>query len=147
MQPTYFHSPAPLRRWLQQHAATVQELWVGFHKVGTMRPSVTWPQAVDEALCFGWIDGIRQSIDAHRYTNRFTPRRKGSTWSAVNIQRAQALIQQGLMQPAGLKAFAARKENRSGIYSYDQRLAKPVGRVDRLKPDASRRPRTDANRR
>lgn len=87
------------------------------------KPSITWPQSVDEALCSGWIDGIRKSLDEISYIIRFTPRRPNSVWSAVNIQRAEALIEQGRMQPAGLQAFAARKENRSGIYSYEQRSA------------------------
>ncbi|MDQ4004845.1 MAG: YdeI/OmpD-associated family protein, partial [Actinomycetota bacterium] len=84
-------------------------------------PSITWPEAVDEALCFGWIDGIRKSIDDTSYKNRFTPRRSGSTWSVVNIRRVQELIELGRMHSAGLKAFEARKEERSGIYSYEQR--------------------------
>lgn len=94
---------------------------MGFYKKDSGKKSITWPQSVDEALCVGWIDGLRRSIDEVSYKIRFTPRKPRSTWSAVNIKRAGELIEQGLMQPAGLKAFAARKENRSGIYSYEQR--------------------------
>src|SRR5262249_49083242 len=103
--------------------ATTPELWVGYYKKSSQQPSITWPESVDEALCFGWIDGIRKSIDGLRYTIRFTPRRRGSIWSAVNIKRAQKLRGQGLMEPSGGAALDARKENRSGIYSYEQRSA------------------------
>lgn len=96
-------------------------MWVGYYKKDSGKPSITWPESVDEALCFGWIDGVRKSVDDVSYTIRFTPRRKRSVWSSVNINRANALIKQRLMQPAGLKAFAARKEYRSGIYTYEQR--------------------------
>ena len=118
---TFFKSPADFRKWLKAHHAEAQELWVGFYKKASGRPSITWPQSVDEALCFGWIDGIRKSVDDASYTIRFTPRRQRSTWSSVNIKRAQELSEQGLMQQAGVKAFQAREENRSGIYSYEQR--------------------------
>jgi uncharacterized protein YdeI (YjbR/CyaY-like superfamily) len=118
---TFFESPAALRAWFRAHHATADELWVGFHKKQTGRSSITWPESVDEALCVGWIDGIRKSLDGDRYTIRFTPRRKGSIWSAVNIARVKALTAAKRMRPAGLKAFAARLENKSGIYSYEQR--------------------------
>jgi uncharacterized protein YdeI (YjbR/CyaY-like superfamily) len=98
-------------------------LWVGFHKKATGRPSLTWPESVDEALCFGWIDGLRKSIDADSYMIRFTPRRPGSTWSLVNSRRARALIEEGRMQPAGLAAFKARDPVKSGTYSFEQRSA------------------------
>ena len=101
----------------------VTELWVGFYKRDSGRPTITWPESVDEALCFGWIDGIRKRIDEISYQIRFSPRRRGSIWSAINIKRAQELTKEKRMQPAGLKAFAARVENRSGIYSYEQRKA------------------------
>lgn len=121
MKPTFFRSPSELREWLEKNHATVNELWVGYYKKNSGKPSITWPESVDEALCFGWIDGIRKSIDEISYTIRFSPRKPGSIWSAVNIKRAQDLADQGLMHPAGLQAFQARKENRSGIYSYEQR--------------------------
>jgi len=123
MKINYFKSPSDFRRWLEKNHATTQELWVGYYKKSSGQPSITWPESVDEALCFGWIDGIRKSIDDLRYTSRFTRRKRGSVWSAVNIKRAQELSDKGLMKPAGMTAFNARKENRSGIYSYEQRSA------------------------
>ena len=119
----YFKSASDFRRWLEKNHSTTQELWVGYHKKSSQQPSMTWPDSVDEALCFGWIDGIRKSVDDLRYTIRFTPRRQGSIWSAVNIKRARELSDKGLMKPTGIAAFDARKENRSGIYSYEQRSA------------------------
>lgn len=101
----------------------VTELRVGFYKRDSGRPSITWPESVDEALCFGWIDGIRKSIDEISYQIRFSPRRRGSIWSAINVKRARELTKEKRMQPGGLKAFAARIENKSGIYSYEQRKA------------------------
>jgi uncharacterized protein YdeI (YjbR/CyaY-like superfamily) len=121
MKPAFFKTQSDFRRWFEKHHDSSKELLVGFYKKGSGRPSITWPESVDEALCFGWIDGIRRSIDDVSYTIRFTPRRKSSIWSAVNIKRAGELIDQGLMKTAGLKAFQARKENKSGIYSYEQR--------------------------
>jgi|SRR5579864_2332010 len=120
MKATYFKSPSDFRAWLEIHHAEAQELLVGFHKKGSRKPSITWPESVDEALCFGWIDGVRRSVDESSYTIRFTPRRRGSIWSAVNIKRAQELIKAGRMRPAGLKEFQARKEDRSRLYSYEQ---------------------------
>jgi uncharacterized protein YdeI (YjbR/CyaY-like superfamily) len=132
MKPTFFATPAAFRAWLEQHHADAAELLVGYYKKDSGRPSITWPESVDEALCFGWIDGVRKSVDDSRYTIRFTPRKPRSIWSSVNIKRAQALIERGLMQPPGLKAFQARKENKSGIYSYEQRsvdLPEPYNRL------------------
>jgi uncharacterized protein YdeI (YjbR/CyaY-like superfamily) len=121
MKPTFFASPAEFRRWLQRHAGKSLELLVGFHKAGSGTPSITWPQSVDEALCFGWIDGVRKRVDDVSYTIRFTPRKPGSTWSSVNIRRARALVEEGRMTPGGLAAFEARREKRSGVYSYEKR--------------------------
>lgn len=121
MKLRFFKTPSDLRTWFEKHHAVEQELWVGYYKKDSGKPSITWPESVDEALCFGWIDGIRKNVDEVSYTSRFTPRKLRSTWSAVNIKRAGELKKQGLMQPAGLKAFQARQENRSGIYSYEQR--------------------------
>jgi len=117
----YFTSPDEWRRWLDAHHASARELLVGFHKVATARPTITWPQSVDEALCYGWIDGVRRRVDDGRYTIRFTPRKATSIWSAVNIQRVDALEREGRMQPSGRAAFARRQDRRSGIYSYEQR--------------------------
>jgi uncharacterized protein YdeI (YjbR/CyaY-like superfamily) len=121
MDVVFFRSPAELRKWFAKHHTTARELWVGYYKKGSGKPSITWPESVDEALCVGWIDGIRKSVDGDSYTIRFTPRRPGSIWSAVNIKRAQVLAEQGRMQPAGLAAFQARREDRSAIYSYERR--------------------------
>jgi uncharacterized protein YdeI (YjbR/CyaY-like superfamily) len=126
MRPTFFKSPSDFRKWLAAHHANAKELFVGFYKKDTGKQSITWPESVDEALCFGWIDGIRRRIDDESYSIRFTPRKTSSTWSAVNIARATELSREGRMSPAGENAFAARKENRSGIYSYEQRSAELV---------------------
>jgi uncharacterized protein YdeI (YjbR/CyaY-like superfamily) len=121
VDPRFFATAAELRAWFEAHHAGEDELLVGFYKKGSGRPSITWPESVDEALCFGWIDGIRRRIDDESYSIRFTPRRPRSIWSAVNIKRASELIAQGRMTPAGLVAFEARDEQRSAIYSYEQR--------------------------
>jgi uncharacterized protein YdeI (YjbR/CyaY-like superfamily) len=121
--PVFFRSPAELREWFAKHHASARELVVGFYKKATGKPSITWQQAVDEALCVGWIDGVRRSLDEERYTNRFTPRRPASTWSAVNIKRVAELTAAGRMQPAGLAAFERRQTVRSGTYSYENRPA------------------------
>jgi uncharacterized protein YdeI (YjbR/CyaY-like superfamily) len=117
----FFETPAELRAWLEAHHASETELWVGFHKKGTRKPSITWPESVDEALCFGWIDGLRKSIDADSYMIRFTPRKSRSTWSAINIKRVAELTELGRMRPAGLQAFEQRSADNSVIYSYEQR--------------------------
>jgi uncharacterized protein YdeI (YjbR/CyaY-like superfamily) len=116
-QPTFFATPAHFRRWLERHHATATELQVGYYKKATGRPSITWPESVDEALCFGWIDGVRRSLDADSYMIRFTPRAKTSLWSLVNTRRAEELIRLGKMTPAGQQAFDARDEARSGAHS------------------------------
>lgn len=120
MTPIFFASPAELRAWLGEHHAREAALWVGFRKKGSGRVGITWPEAVDQALRFGWIDGVRKGIDADSYRIRFTPRRARSIWSAVNVARAQELIEAGLMCPAGLAAFAARAEERSAVYAYGE---------------------------
>lgn len=118
--PVFFESAAAFQAWLEEHSSHEPELLVGFYKVGSLRPSMTWPEAVDEALCFGWIDGVRRRIDEHSYQIRFTPRKARSVWSAVNIAKANKLISQGRMRPAGMAAFSRRSERKSGIYSYEQ---------------------------
>src|SRR5438270_8918461 len=120
MNPNFFKTPSDFRKWLAANHAKSRELWVGFYKKNSGKLSITWPESVDEALCFGWIDGIRKNIDEESYMIRFSPRKPGSIWSAVNIRNADRLIKEGRMEPAGLKAYEARKENRSGIYSYEQ---------------------------
>ena len=121
MKPVFFRTPTEFREWLGKYHATKDELLVGFYKRDSGKPSLTWPESVDQALCFGWIDGVRRRIDGLSYTIRFTPRRRGSIWSSVNIKRARTLIAQGQMRPAGLTAYEARRDNKSGIYSYEQR--------------------------
>jgi uncharacterized protein YdeI (YjbR/CyaY-like superfamily) len=118
----FFKTPADFRKWLEKNHRKAAELWVGFHKKGG-KPSITWPESVREALAFGWIDGIRKSVDESSYTIRFSPRKATSVWSVINIRIAKELIEEGRMTPAGLRAFEARKENRSGIYSYENRPA------------------------
>ena len=119
-EPVFFATPADWRAWLEEHHAGEREVLVGFWKKGSGRPSITWPESVDEALCFGWIDGVRRRIDDESYSIRFTPRKARSIWSAVNIARVAELTEQGRMQPAGLAAFARRSDDRSGIYSYER---------------------------
>ena len=119
MKPIFFETPAELRRWLERNHDKAAELLVGFYKKDSGRRSITWPESVDEALCFGWIDGVRKRIDDVSYTIRFTPRKRGSNWSAVNIRRVGELTKLGLMQPAGLKAFEARAAEKSAIYAYE----------------------------
>jgi uncharacterized protein YdeI (YjbR/CyaY-like superfamily) len=119
--PKFFASPAEWRAWLEKHHAHKQELWVGFYKRDSGRPSITWPEGVDGALCFGWIDGVRKSVDAISYKIRFTPRKPRSIWSAININRVAELSKSGLMHSAGLAAFEKRDDDRSAIYAYEQR--------------------------
>lgn len=117
----FFPTPAKWRAWLEKNYAKTTELWVGYYKKDSGKPSITWPESVDQALCFGWIDGLRKSLGDESYMIRFTPRKPTSVWSAVNIGRVGELERAGLMTDAGRAAFALRKENRSGIYSYEQR--------------------------
>lgn len=124
MTPIFFAKQSDLRKWLDKNHMKEAELLVGFYKVDSRKPSMTWSQSVDEALCFGWIDGVRQSIDKDSYQIRFTPRKPTSIWSAVNIRKVEELIKQGLMRPAGLASFENRKENMSKIYSYENAEAK-----------------------
>ena len=117
----FFETPEELRAWLEKHHATASELWVGYYKKATGRRSLTWSQVVDEALCFGWIDGKLQCIDEHRHRQRLTPRRRNSNWSAINIAKVAELRAQGRMTPAGEAAFAARRDDRAAVYSYERR--------------------------
>jgi uncharacterized protein YdeI (YjbR/CyaY-like superfamily) len=119
--PTYFASPAAFRAWLAEHHGTATELLVGFHKTSTGIPCMTWTESVREALCFGWIDGVRKRIDDTAYTIRFTPRKATSIWSAVNVKHVESLTEAGLMQPAGLQAFERMRENKVAVYSFEQR--------------------------
>lgn len=112
VDPSYFPSPGAFRAWLEANHASASELWVGYHKRATGTPSMTWPESVDEALCFGWIDGLRRRVDDERYAIRFTPRRRGSVWSRVNLGRVETLIAEGRMRPPGLAAYEQRKPER-----------------------------------
>ncbi|MFN2631947.1 MAG: YdeI family protein [Thermoanaerobaculia bacterium] len=123
MKPKFFATPAAFRAWLEAHHETRKELLVGFHKKGSGKPSITWPESVDEALCFGWIDGVRHRLDETAYTIRFTPRRPRSNWSAVNVARVAELTSQDRMRPAGNRAFAARTPERTGIYAFERNEA------------------------
>jgi uncharacterized protein YdeI (YjbR/CyaY-like superfamily) len=119
-KPTFFPTPAAFRAWLKKHHKTADELWVGYYRKDCGKPTITWQESVDEALCFGWIDGIRKKISDIAFTNRFTPRRPGSNWSAINIAKVGELTKQKRMQAAGLAAFANRTDAKSGIYSYER---------------------------
>src|SRR5260370_27358161 len=130
--PLFFAESSEFRAWLEKNHDKASELWVGFHKKDSGKPSITWPEAVDGALCFGWIDGVRKSLNETSYVIRFTPRRPRSVWSAVNIKRVAELTKLGLMRPAGVQAFERRTGNRSEIYAYEQRNgAKPSDRYEK----------------
>ncbi len=137
-KPQFFPTLADWRTWLEKHHANFEELWAGFYKRDSGRPSISWPESVDGALCFGWIDGVRHSIDAISYKIRFTPRKPRSTWSAINIKRVKELSKLELMHPAGLEAFEKRDGDRSAIYSYEQRS------TAKLTPDYEKQFRANA---
>ena len=123
MSPTFFADSSDFRTWLAENHASERELIVGFRKVGSGLPSMTWSQSVDEALCFGWIEGVRKRIDDSAYMIRFTPRRKASIWSLVNVAKVQQLLAQSRMQPAGISAFEARCETKTGVYAFERERA------------------------
>jgi uncharacterized protein YdeI (YjbR/CyaY-like superfamily) len=120
VEPIFFESPEQWRSWLAEHHDAGSEVLVGFHKVGTGRPSITWSQSVDEALCFGWIDGVRRRVDGDSYSIRFTPRKPGSHWSRVNVLKVAELTAAGRMLPPGLAAFQARSEERTAQTAYER---------------------------
>jgi len=136
MNPVFFDSALSFRNWLEANYQTEVEVWVGYYKVGTRKPSMTWSESVDEAICFGWIDGIRKSVDAESYCNRFTPRNPKSNWSAVNVKKVEEMIRLGKMTPAGLAAYEKRKESRTAIYSYENL-------PEKLNPELENRFRTN----
>jgi uncharacterized protein YdeI (YjbR/CyaY-like superfamily) len=127
--PIFFAKSDDFRRWLEKHYQTTTEQWVGFHRKSSGRASITWPEAVDEALCFGWIDGLRKTIDAASYKIRFTPRRSNSIWSAINVARMKELILEGRVRTAGMTAFQKRTPAKSHVYSYENRKAARLGRA------------------
>ena len=129
-EPLFFATPERFRAWLLKNHDRADELWVGYYRKDSDHPSITWPESVDEALCFGWIDGIRKKIDDQSYKIRFTPRRAKSTWSAVNIARVAVLTREGRMQPAGLATFARREEINSRTYSFENRETAKLAAAD-----------------
>lgn len=131
MKAKFFRTPQDFRKWLERNHAKVKELWVGYYKKDSGKASITWPESVDEALCYGWIDGIRKSIDDKSYMNRFTPRRPDSIWSDINTKRVAELKKQGRMTPAGLAAFSLRDPKRSGRYSFENVPASFDGELER----------------
>jgi len=136
MKPLFFPSQSDLRKWFEKNHEKEIEVYIGFYKVGSGKPSITWSQSVDEALCFGWIDGVRRSIDVYSYFIRFTPRKPTSNWSLINIKKIEELTRLGLMKPAGLKAYSKRKDHKSGIYAYENEKVK-------LKPSYEKKIKAD----
>ena len=128
-KPIFFKTPAEFRAWLKKHHKTAAEIIVGYYRKSSGKPSMTWQESVDEALCFGWIDGIRRKYGEDAYGNRFTPRRPGSNWSAININRVEELTRMKRMQPAGLAAFARRTEAKSRVYTYEQNDVLPLDKT------------------
>lgn len=124
MTPTFFATQSDFRKWLEKYHNKATELFVGFYKVDSGKPSITWTQSVDEAICFGWIDGVRKSLDNSSYCIRFTPRKPKSIWSAVNIKKVAKLTKQGLMTSAGVAIFEKREKNKTQIYSYEKNSIK-----------------------
>jgi uncharacterized protein YdeI (YjbR/CyaY-like superfamily) len=139
VKPTFFPTPSDFRAWFEHHHATSRELLVGFYKRGSGKPSISWPESVDQALCFGWIDGVRRSIDAVSYSIRFTPRKATSNWSSINIERVKELTASGHMRPAGVEAFQRRSEKKSGIYSYERREEAKLSRADEARLKANKK--------
>ena len=124
MKPTFFKTPGDLRRWLERNHASATELWIGMYKKASGKGGVTYREALDEALCFGWIDGVRKRLDEKAFVQRFTPRRPNSYWSAVNITRAEELTEAGRMHAGGLSAFERRDRDKAGKYSFERQNAK-----------------------
>lgn len=139
MKPKFFPTPEDLCAWLERHHATETEVLVGFYKKGSGRPSITWPQSVDEALCFGWIDGVRRSLGEEAYTIRFTPRKRTSIWSAVNVGRVAELTRLGRMRPAGLRAFEARNPEKTAIYAFERKVPAELSPIQDKKLRANRK--------
>jgi uncharacterized protein YdeI (YjbR/CyaY-like superfamily) len=138
VKPIYFESPAAFRAWLEEHHETATEVFVGYWKKATGKPSLVWSEAVDVALCFGWIDSVARGVDGERYAQRFTPRKNMSNWSAVNIAKVERLRAEGRMRPAGEAAFALRRDDKTAIYSYEQR------KNPQLEPDEQAQLEADA---
>jgi uncharacterized protein YdeI (YjbR/CyaY-like superfamily) len=135
-EPLWFDGPEGWRAWLEEHHETATEVWVGMYKKRSPRHTVSWSEAVDEALCFGWIDGVMHRIDDERHAQRFTPRRPASNWSAVNVAKVERLRAAGKMRPAGEAAFARRRDDRTGIYSFEQSATPELTPEQRARLDA-----------
>ena len=146
MEPIFFKSPQEFYDWLAEHHDSESEVYVGMHKKHTGRRAMSWSEAVDQALCFGWIDGRANGIDEDRYMQRFTPRRPGSNWSEINIAKVAKLTEEGLMRPAGLSAFEARTEARSGVYSFEQTEDAKLPEEYEQRVRATRRPGSTGKR-
>ena len=142
MKPRFFATPARFRAWLRAHHSTQTELVVGFYKKGSGKPSITWPESVDEALCVGWIDGVRRSLGEEAYSIRFTPRKATSIWSAVNVARVAELERLGRMTPAGRRVFAARTAERTGVYSFERKTVAALAPKEAVKLRANARAAT-----
>jgi uncharacterized protein YdeI (YjbR/CyaY-like superfamily) len=132
MNPVYFKNQDEFRKWLGKNHKKESEIIVGYYKTGTGKPSMTWSQSVDQAICFGWIDGIRRSIDNERYSIRFTPRRLTSIWSNVNIKKVEELKKKRLMKKSGLEVYNNRKDSKSGIYSFEKEITKLSDNFERI---------------
>jgi uncharacterized protein YdeI (YjbR/CyaY-like superfamily) len=132
MDPVYFKDQNEFRKWLEKNHDKKSEIIVGYYKVGTGKPSMSWSQSVDQAICFGWIDGIRRSVDSERYCIRFTPRKPTSIWSNVNIKKVEELKKQGLMKKPGLEIFNNRKDRKSGVYSFENDFTKLDENFERI---------------
>ncbi|KAA3634198.1 MAG: bacteriocin-protection protein [Bacteroidetes bacterium] len=122
MEPIFFKNAAEWRQWLKENHDKAEVLWLGYYKKNSGKANYTWSESVDEAICYGWIDGLRKSLDKDSYMIRFTPRRPTSFWSAVNIKKVKVLTEKGLMRPAGIKAWGKRKESKSEVYSFEQKV-------------------------
>ena len=131
MTPIFFPTQTKFRKWLQENHETASEIIVGYYNVKSGKGGMNWSESVDQALCFGWIDGVRRKIDEESYCNRFTPRRANSNWSAVNIAKVVELTEKGLMEPAGIAAFAKRQESKSKVYAYENELKQFTGEFEK----------------
>jgi len=139
VRPRFFATAATFRAWLEENHEAAKELLVGFHKSSSGRTGITWRESVDEALCFGWIDGIRRSLSEHAYTIRFTPRKPTSNWSAINLARVAELRRLGLMRPAGLRAFDARKAEKTAVYAFERQKAPVLSSAQERRLRANRK--------
>jgi uncharacterized protein YdeI (YjbR/CyaY-like superfamily) len=132
MSAKFFSTQNDFRRWLEENHETATEIIVGYYNVKSGKGGMTWSESVDQALCFGWIDGVRRKIDEESYSNRFTPRKSKSNWSAVNIAKIKDLTKKGLMKSAGIAAFEKREDKRSAIYAYENEAKQFSGEYEKI---------------